>query len=101
MLLLRCLPALLRSPAEQARVELALRQQLATYAHKGSRPKITALDRAFWVVLARLWPRWRDALCIVKPETVLQWHRKGFRLYWRALSRAGPGGRAPRRKCVS
>ena len=72
MLLLRCLPALLRTRTDQAMVELALRQQLVTYAHKGSRPRITSLDRAFWVVLSRLWPRWKDVLCIVKPDTVIR-----------------------------
>ena len=72
-------------------VELVLRQQLATYAHKGSRPRITSLDRAFWIVLSQLWPRWKDGLCIVKRDTVVRWHRKGFRLYWRAISKRGPG----------
>jgi len=91
MLLLRSLPALFRSRTDQAMVELALRQQLATYAHKGSRPRIRSLDRAFWVVLSRIWPRWKDVLCIVKPDTVIRWHRKGFRLYWRAISKPCPG----------
>jgi hypothetical protein len=91
MLLLRSLPALFRGRANQAMVELALRQQLATYSYKGSRPRITSLDRAFWVVLSRLWPRWKDVLCIVKPDTVVRWHRKGLLLYWRAISRPGPG----------
>lgn len=40
------------------------------------------LDRAFWVWLSRLWAEWRSALIIFKPETVIAWHRKGFRLYW-------------------
>jgi transposase InsO family protein len=72
-------------------VELALRQQLAAYAQARSRPRLTFLDRAFWVALHRLWPRWKEVLVIVKPETVIRWHRKGFRLYWRTLSRRGPG----------
>ena len=81
MLLLRCLPALLRSRREQAIVELALRQQLGIYAQKRSRPQLTALDRTFWVALSSCWPRWKAALVIVKPDTVVGWHRKGFRLY--------------------
>jgi putative transposase len=89
--LLRCTLAFLRSRREQAIVELALRQQLATYAHKRSRPMLTPLDRAFWVALSRFWPRWRDSLVIVKPDTVIRWHRKGFRLYWRTVSKRGPG----------
>jgi hypothetical protein len=67
-------------------VELALRQQLATYAQKQTKPKRTPLDRAFWVALFRLWPRWKEVLVIVKPDTVVRWHRKGFRRYWRLIS---------------
>ena len=51
------------------------------------------LDRLFWVVLRRLWPHWSEALLIVRPETVVGWHRKGFRLYWRLKSRAHSIGR--------
>jgi transposase InsO family protein len=90
-LLLRCVLAFFRSRVEQTIIELALRQQLATYAQARPRPKLTALDRAFWVALHQLWPRWKEVLVIVKPETVIHWHRKGFRLYWRARSRRGPG----------
>ena len=56
----RAFAALWRSRNKQAIVELALRQQLAVYAHKRRRPPLTPLDRAFWVLLSRLWPRWRD-----------------------------------------
>ncbi len=52
-LVLRCVPALLRSRNEQALIELALRQQLAIYAQKQSRPRITPVDRGFWIVLSR------------------------------------------------
>jgi transposase InsO family protein len=89
--LLRSGAAFFRSRNQQAVVELALRQQLATYAQTGSRPRLTPLDRAFWVALSRFWPHWRDTLVIVKPDTVIRWHRKGFRLYWRAISKRGPG----------
>jgi len=91
MLLLHCVLAFFRSRGKQAIVELALRQQLAAYAQARPRPRFTSLDRAFWVALLRLWPRWKEVLVVVKPETVIRWHRKGFRLYWRALSRRGPG----------
>jgi len=56
-LLLPCVLAFFRDRSEQAIVELALRQQLAAYAHKQSKPRLTPLDRAFWVALHRLWPR--------------------------------------------
>jgi transposase InsO family protein len=47
----------------------------------------------FWVWLDRLWPNWRSALGIVQPETVIKWHRMGFKLYWRWKSKAGKAGR--------
>ena len=50
MLVLRCLPAFFRSRIEQAIIEFALGQQLATFALKGPKPRITAVDRTFWVV---------------------------------------------------
>ncbi len=91
MPLLSCVLAFFRSRKEQAIVELVLRQQLAIYAQTRSKPRLTPLDRAFWVALSRFWPRWKDALVIVKPDTVIRWHRKGFHLDWRALSKPGPG----------
>jgi len=88
---LRCVPALFRSRQQQAIVELALRQQLAIYAHKQRRPRLSPLDRAFWVALSRLWPRWKTVLVVVQPETVIRWHRHRFRHYWRSISSPGPG----------
>jgi putative transposase len=84
-------PALFRSREEQAIVELALRQQLAVYVHRQPRPRLSPLDRAFWVALSRAWPRWRSALVVVRPETVIRWHRRAFRGYWRWISMPGPG----------
>jgi len=71
---------------------LALRQQLSTVLQK-RRPRIGMVDRAFWVVLRRVWARWSDAVVIVRPETVIGWHRAGFALYWKWLSsrRRSPG----------
>ncbi len=68
---------------------LALRQQLAVLRRQAPRPRLRPSDRLFWVALARLWPRWREALCLVKPATVVAWHRAGFRLFWRWRSRGG------------
>jgi hypothetical protein len=70
---------------------LALRQQLAILARRRPRPRLSVLDRAFWVGLARLWPGWRDPLAIVQPATVIRWHRLGFHLFWRW--RSHPTGR--------
>ena len=70
--LLRCTLAFFRSRNAQAIVELALRQQLATYAQKRSKPRLTPLDRALplWAALSRFWPRWKEVLVIVKPDTI-------------------------------
>lgn len=65
---------------------LALRQQVATLASR-HRPSLRPADRAFWVALRRLWPGWARVLVIVQPDTVIRWHRTGFRLYWARLSR--------------
>jgi hypothetical protein len=89
--LLHSVLALFRGRSEQVVVELALRQQLAIYAKARSGPQLTAMDRAFWLALRRFWPRWKEVLVVVKPDTVVRWHRKGFRLYWRALSQRQPG----------
>ena len=87
----RCFLAFVRSRAEQAIIDLALRQQLATYAQRGPKPRITPADRVFWVFLSRLWSSWKETLVIVQPDTVVRWHRKGYRLYWRSISKRGPG----------
>src|SRR5436309_1805417 len=66
---------------------LALRQQLAVLKRCHPRPSIGIFDRLFWVVARRVWSGWKQSLIIVMPETVVRWHRVGFRLYWRLISR--------------
>lgn len=78
-----------RSRAEIAIEVLALRQQLAVLKRKRPRPPLTLPDRLFWIVLRQTWACWKEVLFIVKPETVVGWHRAGFRLYWRWRSRGG------------
>lgn len=85
--------AVLRPRLDLALENMALRQQLAVLKTKKPRPRLRASDRALWVLLHRLWPRWREALIIVKPETVIRWHRQGFQRYWRWKSRTEQGGR--------
>ncbi len=70
---------------------LALRQQLAVLNRKFHRPQLRRRDRFFWVILSQLWQDWRQVLIIVKPETVIKWHRRGFKLYWRWKSKAPVG----------
>jgi putative transposase len=72
---------------------LALRKQLGVFKRKNPRPRLTIKDRVFWILLRRLWPAWTHALVIVKPETVVGWHRAGFRLFWRFRSRSKDLGR--------
>src|ERR1700726_4934997 len=69
---------------------LALRHQLLLLqrVHQNRRLRLRSCDRLVWVWLSRVWLNWRSALCIVKPETVIAWHRQGFRLYWKWKSRA-------------
>jgi len=83
-----------RSRADTSLEVLALRQQVAVLKRKRPRPSLNRLDRFFWTTLRYIWPRWSDVLVIVKPETVVGWHRAGFRLYWRWRSR--PRGGRPK-----
>src|SRR5580704_19631802 len=78
---------------ELAAENLAYRQQLATYKFQKKRPRLRTRDRVFWVWLSRLWSDWCSALVIVQPATVVAWHRRGFRLYWRWKSGGGKQGR--------
>jgi putative transposase len=90
--LLSLIPATLRLRSELALENLALRQQLTILNRRRRRPKLRKLDRVFWVLLSRSWVRWRETLIIVKPETVLRWHRRRFTDYWARLSgHHGPG----------
>ncbi len=69
---------------------IALRHQLAVLRRQRScRPKLTSMDRLLWVWLYRVWPRCLKVMVLVKSATVVQWHRAGFRLYWRWRSWAG------------
>ena len=67
---------------------LALRHQLQVLQRtRPARLRLFKTDRFFWVMLARIWTAWRTSLVIVKPETVIAWHRQGFRLWWTWKSR--------------
>ena len=72
---------------------LVLRQQLAVLKRARPRPPVLPIDRAFWVVVSRVWSRWADGLAIVKPATAIGWHRRGFARFWAWKSR--PVGRPP------
>ena len=70
---------------------IVLRQQLLVLNRSVKRPKLRRRDRLFWVLLSSLCKDWREALIIVKPDTVIKWHREGYRLYWRWKSKASIG----------
>ena len=73
---------------------LALRHQIGVLQRSArKRPRLTPVDRLLWVWLSRIWGDWRSALAIVRPETVVAWHRAGFRLFWTWKVRRGQPGR--------
>ena len=72
---------------------LALRHQLGVLQRSVKRPKLAPDDRFLWAWLCAVWSAWRSALVIVKPETVIAWHRRGFRLFWTWKVRRGQSGR--------
>ena len=90
---LTCPSAFFRSRYNLSLEILALRQQLGVLKRKHPRPRLRVGDRMFWVLLHRVWPSWSKVLVIVKPETVVAWHRAGFRLFWRFRSRPKSFGR--------
>ena len=84
--------ALFRTRRQLAIEILALRHQLGVLKRSVKRPRLTDADRGLWVLLSRSWAGWSEALLIVKPATVIKWHRAGFRRYWTWRSRP-KGGR--------
>ena len=89
-------PALIsafKARRELALENVALRQQLAVLRRSVKRPRLSNVDRGFWVLLRRIWTDWESVLVIVKPQTVVRWHRCGFRRYWTWKSRRRRPGR--------
>ena len=79
---------LTRSKPQLVAENLLLRQQLIVLNRAGKRPRCTRADRALLVVLASKVQHWRETLLVIRPETVLRWHRAGLRLFWKAEPRA-------------
>src|SRR5713226_4522288 len=102
--LLGALRAALRNHTDRTLENLALRQQLALLRRQSRRPQFGRLDRLLWVWLSNQWAGllwvwlsnqwagWREALHLVRPETVIRWHRQGFRAFWTWKSRRGRAG---------
>src|SRR3989441_5133301 len=92
------LAALVLSVRSRAALQLevvALRHQLGVLQRSVKRPTLTSADRLFWAWLCSVWSDWRSALVIVRPDTVITWHRTGFRLFWKWKTLCGRPGRPP------
>ena len=79
---------LARSKPQLIAENLLLRQQLVVLTRSVKRPRFTSVDRSLFVLFASRLQTWKNALLIVKPETLLRWHRQGFHLFWKRKSRA-------------
>ncbi len=86
LLVLRTLRGIARSRISLAAENAILRHQLAVLQRGRSRPLLRPADRVLWIWLCRYWSRWRQALVLIQPATVLNWHREGYRRHWRRRS---------------
>jgi len=87
LLILRSIFSGVKSQRSLVLENLALRHQLDVLKRNTKRLHLANPDRVLWIILSRFWADWRESLTLVQPETVIRWHRKGFRLYWRWKSR--------------
>ena len=92
-LILNLLRDLVRPRTDLLLENMALRQQINVLRRDNPKPHFTMWDRAFWVALMRTWQKWRRPLALVKPQTVIAWHRRGWRLFWRWKTRPKEVGR--------
>ena len=74
--------AALKPKARLVAENLCLRQQWLVLHRRHPQPRLRNADRQFWICASRWFAGWRNSLLIVKPETVLRWHRRGWRAYW-------------------
>jgi transposase InsO family protein len=85
--MIRCLAhafaAICKSRTRLVAENLCLRQQLITLKRRQVRPQIRDGDRRFWILACRWFSGWKQNLIVVKPDTVIRWHRKGWKAYWR------------------
>jgi putative transposase len=92
-LILKYLRDLLRPQHDLLLENLALRQQILVLERQIKKPRFRPRDRAFWALLYHFWPGWKNPLRLVKPQTVIGWHRKIWRLFWRWKNRPKDYGR--------
>ena len=81
--LLRTLAGLFRDRRDLVVENLLLRHQLHVALRSRPRSDLKTRDRFLWLLVRRLVPDWEQHLILVRPETVVRWHRRGWRLYWR------------------
>jgi transposase InsO family protein len=81
------LPRCFRSHRRLLVENLALRQQLIVLKRLHPRPRFGLIDKLFWLFACRWWSQWKQSLILVTPETVVRWHRAGFRMYWSMISK--------------
>ena len=93
--MIRCLTyaftAIFKSRARLAAENLCLRQQLIVLKRRQARPQLRDADRRFWILACQWFSDWSRSLIVVKPDTVVSWHRKGWKAYWRWRSRRPSG----------
>jgi len=94
-LIISTLFSLFRSRSAVALENLAFRHQLGVLKRSVKRARLVKKERILWALLSRFWNGWEDSLVIVKPDTVVRWHRKGFRIFWTWKSRRKRQGRPP------
>jgi transposase InsO family protein len=94
-LLITFLGSLSKSHRQLVLENLALRQQVTMLRQSVKRPRATTTDRMFWILFSRYVDGWRHILHGLHPDTVVRWHKQGFRLYWRWKSRGPHPGRPP------
>ncbi len=87
--------SLFKSRRQLALENLALRQQLVMLKPSVKRPQVSPADRLFWFLFSKYVEGWRSMLHALHPDTVVRWHRQGFRYYWRWKSRSPKSGRPP------
>ncbi|MCP4768629.1 MAG: transposase [Gammaproteobacteria bacterium] len=93
LLMARFVHSLFRSQRHLVLENLALRQQVAMLRQSVKKPRPSVADKLFWIIFSRYVNGWREMLYGLHPDTVVRWHRQGFRLYWRWKSRGQKPGR--------
>src|SRR6267378_1558717 len=101
LLWLGALIRLFRSRGSLVLENLTLRQQLAVLKRRHPRPSLGLFDKLFWVIARRVWSAWKESLIIVTPETVVRWHRTGFRMLCLAKTRSTFEINKMQRGCVT